>query len=392
MDSNAWRRYAEPLLKKLRDLDLVTTPPLEELFWSVPRHQFIDEFFQHDPDTYSWHKMDAPENRIADPEWLAAVYQDVPLVVGIDESGIPYCSNSAPTLVFRLLGFLNVRPGDRVLEIGTGTGHLTAMLGRLASPGGHVTSLEIEPELARRAAEHVAAAVPEAAVAITVADGRSWRSGAEHRHDAVVSTGSCWPVPDSWLAALAPGGRLCTEMRSALSGALLLARCSPSQDSQGTVTGYFSDQPAGFMPLRAPSSGFHEPIALPFGFGTHETSRAMAEGLGEKQLRGPFAWYCQLELPDAKLLWLDADQSGRSAAYLLADDGLDAVRLPEDGTSALSELVAYGGSSFLIDRLLSAWRDWQENGSPELTQYKFQYSEDGRQRIVLKGHDKCWTF
>jgi len=60
----------------------------------------------------------------------------------------------APKVVGRMLQALSVQPGDKVLEIGTGTGYVTACLAGL---GGRVHSVEIDPELADAARERIAA-------------------------------------------------------------------------------------------------------------------------------------------------------------------------------------------------------------------------------------------
>jgi protein-L-isoaspartate(D-aspartate) O-methyltransferase len=60
----------------------------------------------------------------------------------------------APKVVGRMLQALNVQPGDKVLEIGSGTGYVTACLSRL---GGRVVGVETDPELAAGARERLAA-------------------------------------------------------------------------------------------------------------------------------------------------------------------------------------------------------------------------------------------
>jgi protein-L-isoaspartate(D-aspartate) O-methyltransferase len=59
----------------------------------------------------------------------------------------------APRVVGRMLQALDVQPGDRVLEIGTGTGYVTACLGRL---GGQVISVEVDADLASEARSRLA--------------------------------------------------------------------------------------------------------------------------------------------------------------------------------------------------------------------------------------------
>jgi protein-L-isoaspartate O-methyltransferase len=389
MTSDAWRGHANRLLDQLKARGLMSSAELERVFWEVPRHLFIDRMYEYEQSSYSWTLQEKPAFGEENDGWLAEIYQDRPLVVGIDDSGMPYCSNSAPCLVAQLLEFLALTPGDRVLEIGTGTGHLTALLGMLVKPAGEVLSVDIEPELARSADMRLRSAFSGIPVQVAVGDGRSWRRGSADR-DAVVSTGSCWPVPDGWLESLAPGGRLCVELRGGLAGSVLRARRSGDAGRAGLVTGTFGGQQAGFMPLRASASGFSDPIALPLGFGIEAIEQAPAEGLGAAQLTQDFKWYCQLEIPDAKFIMTDTDETAHLTPYLIADDGLDGVMLPEDGVVAGSELVAYGDTSFLLDRVLSAWRGWHQKGCPGFGQYRFESPDPDQQLVILNGRDKTW--
>ena len=63
---------------------------------------------------------------------------------------------------------LATRPGDRILEIGTGSGYQAAIL---AAMGCHVTSIERHPGLARQARERLARVLPDAPVEVRVGDG-----------------------------------------------------------------------------------------------------------------------------------------------------------------------------------------------------------------------------
>ncbi len=108
-----------------------------------------------------------------------------------------------PKVEARLLQELAVHKHERVLEVGAGSGYMAALL---AHKGQHVTSLEIEPELARLAADNLRrAGVLNATV--READG-SKGLAADAPFDAILLSGSVAEVPAALLAQLKIGGRL----------------------------------------------------------------------------------------------------------------------------------------------------------------------------------------
>jgi protein-L-isoaspartate(D-aspartate) O-methyltransferase len=69
---------------------------------------------------------------------------DRPLLIGYGQT------NSQPRTVRRMLALLDVRPGQRVLDVGSGSGWTTALLAALVGPAGEVVGVELVPELVRR--------------------------------------------------------------------------------------------------------------------------------------------------------------------------------------------------------------------------------------------------
>jgi protein-L-isoaspartate(D-aspartate) O-methyltransferase len=108
-----------------------------------------------------------------------------------------------PKMEARVLQELSIKKTDRVLEVGTGSGHLAALMSHRAA---HVFSVEIKPALAafgranleRHGADNVTLEVGDAA--------RGWPSHAPY--DVIVLTGSSPILPKSVVEELAPGGRL----------------------------------------------------------------------------------------------------------------------------------------------------------------------------------------
>ncbi len=106
-----------------------------------------------------------------------------------------------PKIEARVLQALKVRGGDRVLEIGSGSGYLAALLSRLAS---EVTTVEIVPALHAFAAKNLEA---HQINNVTVELGDAARGWAG-TYDVIVLTGSVPVLPDAFKDALKPGGRL----------------------------------------------------------------------------------------------------------------------------------------------------------------------------------------
>jgi protein-L-isoaspartate(D-aspartate) O-methyltransferase len=108
-----------------------------------------------------------------------------------------------PTVEGRLLQALELHVEDRVLEIGTGSGFMTACLARLA---GDVTSIELHADFAEDARVRIAAAGANN-VRIEVADAVQGFTATD-RYDAVVVTGAVYALPERFRAWVAPHGRL----------------------------------------------------------------------------------------------------------------------------------------------------------------------------------------
>jgi protein-L-isoaspartate(D-aspartate) O-methyltransferase len=108
-----------------------------------------------------------------------------------------------PKVEARLLQGLDIKPGERILEIGTGSGFLTSLL---ASLGQHVYSVDLFPDFSRAALEQLAQHGHKN-VTLEVGDAATgWDRHAPY--DVIVLTGSVPVLPEAFKASLAPGGRL----------------------------------------------------------------------------------------------------------------------------------------------------------------------------------------
>jgi protein-L-isoaspartate(D-aspartate) O-methyltransferase len=154
-----------------------------------------------------------------------------------------------PVVEGRILQALGLNPGDSVLEIGTGSGFLTACMARLAA---EVVSVEIHADLAESAKGKLAAAgitnvhIETADAVLTFDPGREF--------DAVVITGAVFALPERFRRWLKPNGRLfVVEGESPVQRALLLTR---QGDNRFTSEGLFeTDLP--YLTNAAPPRSFN---------------------------------------------------------------------------------------------------------------------------------------
>ncbi|SRR5579885_2706118 len=139
----------------------------------VPRHVFVPELFK------------------------ASSYDNGPLPIGNGQT------ISQPYIVAYMTESLDLKPGDRVLEVGTGSGYQAAVLAQLVE---HVYSIEIIPELAERA-RRTLRQIGINNVQVKVGDGyKGWPE--EAPFDAIIITAAPPEIPNALVEQLRPGGRL----------------------------------------------------------------------------------------------------------------------------------------------------------------------------------------
>ena len=164
-----------------------------EALREVPRHHFAPEIFRE------------------------TAYADKALPIGHGQT------ISQPYMVAATLEALELRGGEKVLEIGAGSGYLTALLGRLS---GSVRAIERVPELAVRARERLDS-FGLTNYMLWTADGTyGWPE--EAPFDAIVSAASAPRVPEPWMQQVAPGGRIVMPLGEGENQTLVRCRASKS--------------------------------------------------------------------------------------------------------------------------------------------------------------------
>jgi protein-L-isoaspartate(D-aspartate) O-methyltransferase len=177
--------------------------------------------------------LKVPRHVFAPRELVMAAYQDAPLPIGFDKT------ISQPFIAALMIDLLDVQPGDKVLEIGTGYGYQAALLAELAQ---HVWSIEIVEEFVEMAQARLDA-LGCGNVTLRVGDGtRGWPDAAPF--DKILVTAAAENVPPPLLDQLKPGGRLVMPLGSRdVQQITLVEKKSGGEISKREV------MPARFTPL-----------------------------------------------------------------------------------------------------------------------------------------------
>lgn len=153
--------------------------------WDVLDQQVLDLLFRLHREDY------VPD------QYRSLAFADMEIPLGHDEKMLQ------PKLEARMLQELAIKSTDRILEVGTGSGYMTALL---ASFGNHVYSVDIVPEFTRSAAARLAA---HGVGNVTLETGDAARGWDKHApYDVIVLTGSVPVLPEAFQKSLALGGRL----------------------------------------------------------------------------------------------------------------------------------------------------------------------------------------
>ena len=156
---------------------------------------------------------DVPRHEFVAESWREDAYDDHPLPIGADQT------ISQPYIVALMLQHLALQPADRILEVGTGSGYVTALLSELCA---EVYSVERHADLAF-SAERRLARLGYPNVKIRVGDGsRGWPEHAPY--DAILVSAAASEVPPPLFDQLREGGRMMVPVGPAFSQELQLIR------------------------------------------------------------------------------------------------------------------------------------------------------------------------
>ncbi|WP_130537006.1 protein-L-isoaspartate O-methyltransferase family protein [Thiomicrorhabdus indica] len=167
--------------------------------------------------------MKTPRHNFVDKEYTSLAYSDIELPISDSNKML------APKVAAKMLQALAIQDNEKTLEIGTGSGYVTALIAQLAK---EVTTVEIAPEIQQQAIQR-----------LTDYNNINFKTGDASQgwddnqyYDAILLTGSIQDVPETYKEKLSLGGRLAVVTGDAPAmTAKLITRVSDTEWSEETL-------------------------------------------------------------------------------------------------------------------------------------------------------------
>lgn len=213
----------QALVDQLKTMGVIKSAAVEAAFRSVPRHLFV-------PDVA-----------------LETAYSDAAIPTKMQDD-VAISSSSQPAIMAVMLEQLALEPGQRVLEIGAGTGYNAALMRHIVGERGSVITLDIDQDIVEGARQHLVAAGIHDVQVITADGNPGWPDAAPY--DRIILTVGAWDIRPEWRDQLKANGRLVLPL--GINPMTFGAAISfvPENDHLASL----SAASAGFMPLRGPTA------------------------------------------------------------------------------------------------------------------------------------------
>ena len=233
MDAHAGDKELASYIHLLDGLGVLSSDAVRRAFAKVKRHRFLEAWYRVEMDagrsflsyTKRTFDRDCPTQ-----EDLEEIYSNCALVTAVNGL-LPTSSTSQPDLVARMLELLDPRPGQSVLEIGTGTGYNAALLREMVGPDGKVCSIELKEDVAALARKHLD---DEGYTDVTVLARDAYYGAAEEApFDRIVATVGCSDISPHFLDQLKPNGVMLIPLQHGFGDPLVRIERDPDAANHG---------------------------------------------------------------------------------------------------------------------------------------------------------------
>lgn len=358
----------------------------ESVFGAVPRAAFLPEvMWPFDMDTA---RSTAVSKAVDPASWQRYAASDVPIVTqwddgnheGTNPGAVATSSASMPSVVLRMLRELDVCPGQRALEIGTGTGWNAALLAhRLGAE--NVVTVEVDATVADAA--RTALVRFGTHVRVVHGDGLIGCPDAAP-YDRIVATCGLRSVPYAWVEQCRPGGVIVAPWGTHFGNADAVVRLVVAEDGR-SASGRFTG-PVEFMKLRAQRPPAVEHSAyVPNGVGeAAESVSTVPEDHFVADRFSPQHLAMGAQLLDSVHVVADKREGARPVWFYGLGDRSWACVMFRDGDTAR---VWQSGPRRLWDEAYAALRWWEGHDRPGFDRFGLTVDRDG-ERVWLDTPDQ----
>lgn len=343
------------------------TASIEDAFRKVERHRLVDRFFAARKDYSSTEGYDEivhdPDN--PKPEHLDLIYSHRALVTRLGPNGMPTSSTSMPALVANMLELLRVERGQKVLEIGAGTGYNAALIAEIVGDARNVVTVDIQEDVVAQAMRLLGAA-GYGEIKVLARDG--FFGAADYGpFDRIIATVGCFDVSPHWLEQLASRGEALIPLYQGGSCPLMRVHKENGQVLGHVVGG------SGFMPIQgemavAQSRGlFESEVKVTETFRPAPLWEKLEPGMGGK--RYDFWFFASASDSRASLLPMpgeDDTSTWTNWTFGLAEKGARVV-------VGRDELLLVGKAESLLERLDQLHELWESAGRPSAFDFDVEF-------------------
>ncbi|MFF1419418.1 methyltransferase domain-containing protein [Streptomyces sp. NPDC058280] len=357
-------------------------------FAAVPRSSFLpDLIWPFDMES----GQSVPVSRSEEPDsWYAYADADTPVVTQWDDGRhdgtapgvVATSSASMPSVVFRMLHDLDVRPGDRVMEIGAGTGWNAALLAHRLGPE-NVVTLELDSVVAAEARTVLEAFGMN--IRVINRDGATgYPEGGPY--DRIIATCGFRSIPFAWVEQSRPGAVIVVPWGTHYGNGDAVARLVVADD-RASATGAFTG-PVEFMKARAQrlSPVVHSEYVNGTLAVRDKSSTTVSEDAFMGERFSPQRFAVGLRVRDCVHVVAEKREGRRPVwLYGLTDRSWACVQF-HDGQDAD---VWQSGPRRLWDEAEAAYQWWNEKGKPDHDRFGLSVTADGQQAWLDDPAD-CW--